>query len=77
MAVSISTEPEFKPSSPGLLFEGRYQTGSTGAAWSTNYDAAQDGQRFVMIRPEGTSVPLQMHVVLNWHEELKRVVPER
>ena len=36
-----------------------------------------DGQRFLMLKPveSQTSAPTQIHVVLNWFEELKRQVP--
>lgn len=38
-----------------------------------NYDVAHDGQRFLMIRNDARSGCL--NVVLNWAEELKRLVP--
>jgi hypothetical protein len=72
MAVAISTEPSFTPSGPRLLFEGRYQTLQA----NSNYDVAPDGQRFMMVRPAEGSALTELHVVLNWFEELKRLVPE-
>ena len=43
------------------------------------YDVAPDGQRFLMIRSgdtaDGEAGRAEIHVVLNWHEELKRLVP--
>jgi serine/threonine-protein kinase len=43
-----------------------------------NYDVSSDGKRFLMILPanEATSRP-QIHIVLNWFEELKQKVPLR
>jgi serine/threonine protein kinase len=46
-----------------------------------DYDITRDG-KFVMLYPsdfdESREPPRpQMHVVLNWHEELKRLVPTR
>jgi len=39
-------------------------------------DVSQDGQRFLMIQPiEPEELATQIHVVLNWFEELKRLVP--
>jgi hypothetical protein len=39
-----------------------------------NYDVTADGERFLMLRQvEGSEVPIV--VVLNWFEELKRLVP--
>ena len=74
MAVAISTEPELAPGRPTLLFEGRYQSGVSAGNPATNYDVAPDG-RFVMIRADESSGPTQINVVLNWFEELKRLVP--
>ena len=60
---------------PTLLFEGRYVSGQSGGNPATNYDVAPDG-RFVMIRVEESSgATQQIIVVLNWFEELKRLVP--
>ena len=45
-----------------------------------NYDITPDGKRFLMIVPAGPAGPRdpsppQINIVLNWHEELKRLVP--
>ena len=39
-----------------------------------NYDVSSDG-RFLMVEPEENEGPTQLYVVLNWFEELKRLVP--
>ena len=66
----IQTEPTFKTEQPKLLFEGAY-------AWNrfivTNYDADSEG-RFLTIKEEEQPAD-QIHVVLNWFEELKSLVP--
>ena len=69
MVVSIQTEPTFKAEAPRLLF-----TYSEGAADYTpmTYDIAPDDQRFVFIQQ---GKPTHINVVLNWSEELKRLVP--
>ena len=38
-----------------------------------HYDIHPDGQRFLMIKDEATGS--EINVVLNWFEELKRLVP--
>ncbi len=76
MAVPINAGQDFNPGALEILFEGSYQTGIIGSGTSTNYDIAPDGRRFVMIRPEETSAPAQLNVVLNWSEELKRLAPK-
>jgi hypothetical protein len=41
-----------------------------------NYDVSPDGQRFLMIKPsEQESAATQVNVVLNWSDELRRLVP--
>ena len=42
-----------------------------------SWDVSADGQRFLLRDPiESTDKPVTaMHVVLNWAEELKRLVP--
>ncbi len=74
MVVEVTTEPNFSPGSPKALFEGQFFT--DGPA-NTDYDVAPDGHRFLMIKAaEGEEVqPAQINVVLNWTEELKRLVP--
>jgi len=70
MAVAITTAPAFTQGKPELLFEGRY--GSLGAR--ADYDVTPDGERFLMIKDSYQQVT-QINVVLNWFEELKRLVP--
>jgi eukaryotic-like serine/threonine-protein kinase len=62
---------------PTKLVEGRYFMGAGDSSGRT-YDVSPDGQRFLMIRdaPLATQpLPHQLVVVLNWTEELKRLVP--
>jgi len=71
MVVSISTEPEFVAGSPEVLFEGPY-----GQVGGLSYDAAPDGQRFMVLLPEhDDSNVRELHVVTNWFEELKELAP--
>jgi Tol biopolymer transport system component len=69
VAATIETEPQFRVTDHKELFEWKYLS-----CICQTYDVARDG-RFLMIRdPEGP--PLQrINVVLNWFEELKRLVP--
>jgi len=43
------------------------------------YDVSLDGQRFLVIKdaPVPTALPSELVVVLNWGEELKRLVPTK
>ena len=76
MIVRIETEPVFTYSTPEVLFKGSYFRSR-----NRNYDISPDGQRFLMLKEVGQteegSAPTQdeLIIVLNWFEELKRLVP--
>jgi serine/threonine-protein kinase len=74
MAVSIDTAAGFKASAPRMLFDGYVVSGS-----GTNYDVSSDGQRFVMVQRGPEAALLEgrrpLRLVLNWFEELNRLVP--
>jgi serine/threonine-protein kinase len=68
MVVAIKTKPEFSAGKPKLLFKAPSNL--------FNMGIAPDGQRFVMIEEaEYSTLPTQLNIVLNWFEELKRLVP--
>ena len=73
MAVDVATQPGFSVGKPQMLFQGQYVP--TPATFP-DYDVSTDGQRFLMLKPvEPGAAPTQINVVLNWTEELKRLVP--
>jgi eukaryotic-like serine/threonine-protein kinase len=72
MVVDVSAGVDLTLSQPRQLFEQRYVFQNVSVA---NYDVSPDGQRFVMIKDEAGSG--RLNVVLNWTEELKRLVPPR
>jgi serine/threonine-protein kinase len=75
MAVPITTEPDFTPGRPELLFEGDY---SAGAGFGRNFDVARDGLSFVMVEhvlPE--DIDAELFVAVNWFTELAELVPRR
>ena len=71
MVVGVQSEPAFSSGRPQLVFEGPYLTDLFA---TSNYDISPDGQRFLMIKEEEGQQD-QINVVLNWTEELKRLVP--
>ncbi len=73
VAVSVQTEPTFRRGRPEVLFEGTYVSSRFISGYQY-YDISRDGQRFLMIKAEEGSTA-QINVVLNWFEELKRLVP--
>jgi len=73
MMVSVQTKPTFSSGRPRVLFEGEYVTSAALPGVSQYHDISPDGQRFLMIKEDQSSG--QINVVLNWFEELKRLVP--
>ena len=73
MAVPIETAPAFSAGTPTKLFDGPWYVVST----TRPYDVSRDGKRFLMIRNAdgSSSLPATVAVVVNWFEELKRLVP--
>ena len=74
MVVPIVTEPTLTPGTARVVFEGTYFQ-----AEGRRYDLAPDG-RFLMIKlgvtTDDTPAPTaRITVVLNWFEELERLVP--
>ena len=74
MVVSVQTKPTFNAGKPRLLFERAYVTNAVAPGLFQEYDISPDGQRFLMIKEAGQEAT-QINVVLNWFEELKRLVP--
>ena len=72
MAVEVRTEPELEVGAPQLLFEW-----PIGLGFSRHWDVSPDGQRFVVLGSSDAreeSRP-RINFVLNWFEELERLVP--
>ncbi len=72
MVVSVQTDPVFRAGRTEVLFEGTYVSSGYVSGYQY-YDMSPDGQRFLMIKAGGGQG--QINVVLNWFEELKRLVP--
>ncbi len=72
LSASVGSEAGLAASRPVLVFEGNYAFATN--LTIPNYDVTNDGQRFVMIKEESTAGG-SVQVVVNWFEELKRLVP--
>jgi hypothetical protein len=77
-AVSVPTEPALKVEKPVELFQGPYYI-SPGGSPRPQYDVTPDGQRFLLLASApGANASVarpRMVVVLQWFDELKRLVP--
>jgi hypothetical protein len=73
LAVPFGPGPTPVLGRPRVIFERPYAASSLGVA---NYDVGPDG-RFVVVRPINTIRDNRLTVVLNWTEDLKRLVPTK
>jgi serine/threonine-protein kinase len=65
ISVPVTTSDEFQSEAPMLLFEGQFEEG---------YAVDPEGQRFLMVQADPGALT-RINVVLNWFEELRRLVP--
>ena len=70
MSVLVQSGPSFTFGNASVLVEGEYVTGLPGR----QYDAAPDGQRFLMIK-QADATRAEIVVVQNWLDELAQRVP--
>jgi Tol biopolymer transport system component/DNA-binding winged helix-turn-helix (wHTH) protein len=67
MAVEVTSEPTFQAAAPRVLFA---STGRPGrGAGQGGYSVMPDGEHFVMLQQ--VDAPRQLHVTLNWLDDLK------
>ena len=72
MAVSVSRRGQvFEAGAPDVMFTGPFDP------IYTSYAVAPDGQHFVMVESDPLAQPTHIHVVLNWVQELARLVAQR
>ena len=70
MAVDVRTEPSFRAGAPRVLLEAQQL-----ADYIESFDVSPDGQRFLFVEDVTLSQNRSLVVILNWTEELKRLVP--
>ena len=75
MALAFGTEPTFTPGTVTQLFP--WPVGVT----SNSFDVAPDGQRFLLLKDSGAGDAVaqtpRIMLVLDWTDELKRLVPTK
>jgi serine/threonine-protein kinase len=78
MAAEITTTPDFRQGRPHRLFAGASDYRSVAPNYvRPNYDFSAGDQRFLMLQAAGRkdTPATEIHVVLNWSEDLKRLAP--
>ena len=69
MPVAVNSPgDEFHATAAEVLFSGPFETGSP------NFDISADGTHFIMVEADADAKPTQINVVLNWAQELKRLI---
>ena len=78
MAVDVRTDSTFDAETPRVLFEQLLPESALGRP--SRYGVSPDGQRILIISPAETdeeAQPAEIHVVVNWFQELERLAPSR
>ena len=75
MAVGVDAGASWRNTTPTVVVRGQYY--DTAGANGRTYDVSADGKRFLMIKQAGAddAGALNLILVQNWHDELKRLVP--
>ena len=73
-SVDVTEGTELRVGQPRLLFRTERMRNS---AATRSYDVTPDGQRFLIVVPEERVLPefTEVHLVVNWFEELNRLAP--
>ena len=74
LAVDVDARGELRPGEPKILFDQAFRLNGLGGH---NYDAAPDGARFAMIEGPEQTDDFELHVVLNWADELETRIASR
>ncbi len=74
MVVEVETGDTLSVGRPRPLFSRDYRLDNTG---HPSYDVSPDKQSFVMIQESRDEPLTEIHIVLNWFEELERLVPTK
>ena len=73
MAAKVSTEPELTVDQPRVVLDGQQYATAPGT-----FDVSSDGKRLLMIKETELAASVtQINVVLNWDQELTRLVPTK
>jgi Tol biopolymer transport system component len=72
MSVAVATAPTFQAGKPEPLFGGIFDLRTNSGI---TYDVDPKGNRFLMMRPADESTAPSVMIVLNWFDELRRLVP--
>jgi len=76
MAVRVTTNPDIQAFTPTRLFSesGASVELSGGGGYIPFFDVSPDGERFLVLQTHDEWTP-QINLVLNWFQELERLVP--
>ena len=71
-AVDVISGDPLRFGSEELLFEGSFEPG---VKWGSKWDIHPDGEKFLMLQAKYPDPPEGIRVIVNWFEELERLVP--
>jgi len=77
VSVPVVLTPTFSAGQAVKVLDGSGYLGGGPFMSARSYDLSLDGRRFLMLKPVASEAARSLVVVLNWFEELKRLVPSR
>jgi Tol biopolymer transport system component len=78
MTVDLNAESGLQPTKPRVLFERALSPSSADSGvWGHTWAVFPDGKRFLFVENAAKAEVRELRVVLNWFEELKRLVPAK
>ncbi len=78
MTVDLNSESGLQPTKPRLLFERTFSSSATDSGiWGHTWAVFPDGKHFLFVDQPVQPEVRELRVVINWFEELKRLVPAK
>jgi len=78
MSVDLKAESGLHPSKPRMLFERAFSpSAADSGVWGHTYAVFPDGKRFLFVDNPVQPEVRELRVIINWFEELKRLVPAK
>ena len=75
LSASIRTEPELEIGTVSVVLDGLRLPAPGWQSTRGAYDVSPDGKRFLIVQEDEFPETMELVVILNWDEELKRLVP--
>ncbi|HSG00887.1 MAG TPA: protein kinase [Vicinamibacterales bacterium] len=75
MAVDLGRDENPVVGTRQKLFDGGWALSPFARGEHARFEVMPDGEHFLMVRHESEAIPNRINIVVNWYDELKRLVP--